>query len=74
MAGYRVEKRHCIQRLKICEERLSAEGYKKDLEEYKCCFHKFIERGNRQTEQVYKCDETGLLYRMIPNGAVKVYS
>jgi hypothetical protein len=61
----RWKSRHGVRQLQICGEKLSADL--SVVEEYKNKFQTILEENGYTPDQVYKCDETGLYYKMMPS-------
>jgi hypothetical protein len=59
---------HWFRRLDVCVEKMSAD--KEGAEKYFEVFQKLVEKHKLTTEQVYNADETGFLYRCLPNSTL----
>ncbi|XP_023231971.1 jerky protein homolog-like [Centruroides sculpturatus] len=60
----RWKKRYGVRQLSICGEKLS--GDIEGMSQFKKIFQKFIKAEGLTREQLYKCDETGLNYKLLP--------
>lgn len=59
------KKRHAIRKLDISGELKSSDFGK--AEEYRHIFEQLVEENNLTTHQIYNADETGLMWRCLPN-------
>jgi hypothetical protein len=60
--------RHRIRRLDVSGEKMSSD--KEGAEKYFAVFQKLVEKHKLITKQVYNADETGFLYRCLPNSVL----
>lgn len=65
---YRFKTRHGIRKLDVAGELRSADH--NAAEEYKTYFDGFVEKHNLTASQIYNADETGLLWRCLPNSTL----